>query len=152
MKDKDNTRLKDVILRGIEVYNRYRSPEAIAKFVAIKKDGFIIEFKGHFCQSCGVNEYFEDFVYELENISRDFRIKVYMIEPSGPQSFRVRYSFQKNSSIEDEALFKEFLLNNGLSFKEYLESNPCTKDMTMFHFRTWLYERKLSSKSKFSNQ
>ena len=53
--------LNDILLRTIEVYNRYRSPEATAKLVGIKKDGFIIEFKGAFCQSCGVNDYFEDF-------------------------------------------------------------------------------------------
>ena len=141
--------LNDLILRAIEVYNRYRSPEATAKLVGIKKDGFIIEFKGPFCQSCGVNDYFEDFIHALEGISGDFSVEVKATEPAGPQSFRVRYGFKDHFSVADvdeEALFREFLQEKGLSFKEYLASNTCTKDVIMFHFRTWLLERKPSSK------
>jgi hypothetical protein len=138
--------LNDLVLRAIEVYNRYRSPEATAKLVGIKKDGFIIEFKGPFCQSCGVNDYFEDFILELEDINGDFSVEVKATEPSGPQSFRVRYAVKDHSSVanvEEEALFREFLQERGLSFREYLASNACTKDVIMFHFRTWLFERKL---------
>ena len=137
--------LNDLILRAIEVYNKYRSPEATAKLVGIKKDGFIIDFKGSFCQSCGVNDYFEDFIHELEDISGAFSVEVKATEPSGPQSFRVRYGFKDQFSvanIDEEALFREFLREKGLSFKEYLASNACTKDVIMFHFRTWLFERK----------
>jgi hypothetical protein len=141
--------LNDVILRAIEVYNRYRSPEATAKLIGIKTDGFIIEFKGPFCQSCGVNHYFEDFIHELEDISGDVCVEVKATEPSGPQSFRVRYGFKDPFSVanvDEEAFFREFLQEKGLSFKEYLASNACTKDVIMFHFRTWLFERKPSSK------
>ena len=141
--------LNDVVLRAIEVYNRYRSPEATAKLVGIKKDGFIIDFKGPFCQSCGVNDYFEDFIHELEDISRDFSVEVKATEPADPQSFRVLYGFKDQFSVanvDEEALFREFLQEKGLSFKEYLASNACTKDVIMFHFRTWLFERKPRSK------
>jgi hypothetical protein len=137
--------LNDLVLRTIEVYNRYRSPEATAKLVGIKKDGFIIDFKGPFCQSCGVNDYFEDFIHELEDISRDFSVEVKATEPTGPQSFRVLYGFKDQFSVanvDEETLFREFLQEKGLSFKEYLASNACTKDVIMFHFRTWLLERK----------
>jgi hypothetical protein len=141
--------LNDSVLRAIEVYNRYRSPEATAKLVGIKKDGFIIEFKGPFCQSYGVNDYFEDFIHALENISGAFRVEVKATEPAGPQSFRVRYGVKDHFSVDnvdEETLFREFLKERGLSFSEYLASNACTKDVIMFHFRTWLFERKSSSK------
>ncbi len=137
--------LNDAVLRAIEVYNRHRSPEATAKLVGIKEDGFIIEFKGPFCQSCGVNDYFEDFIHELEDISGAFNVEVKATEQSGPQSFRVRYGFKDHFSfanVDEEALFREFLRDKGLAFKEYLASNACTKDVIMFHFRTWLSERK----------
>jgi len=135
--------LDDLVLRAIEVYNRYRSPEATAKLVGMEKDGFIIEFEGPFCQSCGVKDYFEDFIHELEDISRAFRVEVKETEPAGPQSFRVRYGVKDEfSEVDEEALFREFLRDKGLSFREYLASNPCTKDVIMFHFRTWLFERK----------
>ena len=141
--------LNDLVLRAIEVYNRYRSPEVTAKIVGIKKDGFIIEFKGPFCQSCGVNDYFEDFIHELEDISGAFSVEVKATEPAGPQSFRVRYSVKDRFSVanvNEEALFREFLKEKGLSFSEYLASNACTKDVIMFHFRTWLFERESSPK------
>jgi hypothetical protein len=135
--------LDDLVLRTIEVYNRYRSPEATAKLVGMEKDGFIIEFEGPFCQSCGVKDYFEDFIHELEDISRAFRVEVKETEPAGPQSFRVRYGVKDEfSEVDEESLFREFLRDKGLSFREYLASNPCTKDVIMFHFRTWLFERK----------
>jgi len=145
MKGRAGARLNDLVLRAIEVYNRYRSPEAIAKLVGVEKDGFIIEFEGPFCQSCGVNDYFEDFIHELEDISKSFRVEVKETESAGPQSFRVRYGVKDDFSvaeIDEEALFQEFLRDKGLSFREYLASNPCTKDVIMFHFRTWLFERK----------
>jgi hypothetical protein len=149
MNDAVDAHLNDLVLKAIEVYNRYRSPEATAKLVGIKKHGFIIEFKGPFCNSCGVNDYFEDFIHELEDISGAFRVEVKATEPAGPQSFRVRYGVKDRFSVADvdeEALFREFLQEKGLSFREYLASNACTKDVIMFHFRTWLFERKASHK------
>ena len=135
--------LNDLVLRAIEVYNRYRSPEATAKLVRMEKDGFIIEFEGPLCTSCGVRDYFEDFIHELEDISRAFRVEVKETEPAGPQSFRVRFGVKDEfSEVDEEALFREFLQERGLSFREYLTSNACTKDVIMFHFRTWLFERK----------
>ena len=149
MNDVVDAHLNDSVLKAIEVYNRYRSPEATAKLVGIQKDGFIIEFKGPFCQSCGVNDYFEDFIYELENIRGDFRVEVKATEPAGPQSFRVQYGVENRFSaanIEEDTLFQEFLRERGLSSREYLASNACTRDVIMFHFRTWLVERKPGTK------
>jgi len=112
MKDILDTHLNDLLSRAIKVYNRYRSPEATAKLIGMEKDGFIIEFEGAFCQSCGVNDYFEDFIHELEDISKSFRVEVKETESAGPQSFRVRYGVKDDFSVADvdeEALFREFL-------------------------------------------
>jgi hypothetical protein len=139
------TNLKDAVLRAIEVYNRYRSPEATAKLVALEKDGFILDFEGSFCISCGVRDYFEDFIYELETINKQFRVELAETKPTGSQSFRVQYRIRDNLSdeeVDENSFFREFLSYRGLTFKEYLASNPCTKDVIMFHFRTWLFERK----------
>jgi len=140
-----SSNLNELVLRAIEVYNRYRSPGATAKLVGIEKKGFVIEFKGAFCLSCGVRDYFEDFIYELEDLSRNFRVEIKETEQAGPQSFRVQYVVKGNFSgaeHDEKALFREFLQERGLSFREYLASNACTKDVIKFHFRTWLFERK----------
>jgi hypothetical protein len=149
MNDKSCSPLDELVLRAITVYNKYRSPEATAKLVESEKDGFTIEFNGPFCQSCGVTEYFEDFIFDLEDISRSLRAEIKAIEPTGPQSFRVQYAVMHDfsgGSIEEEELFREFLHIRGLSFEDYLASNTCTKDVIKFHFRTWLLERKPESK------
>ncbi|UCC59095.1 MAG: hypothetical protein JSW14_04160 [Candidatus Bathyarchaeum sp.] len=132
--------LNELVLRAIEVYNRYRSPEATAKLVEMEKDGFVIVFEGAFCRSCGVRDYFEDFIYELEDLNGNFRVEIKETEQAGPQSFRVKYVVNSDYS-DEEALFREFLQERCLFLKEYLESNACTKDVIKFHFRTWLFER-----------
>jgi hypothetical protein len=145
MKGVAGAHVDDLVLITIEVYNRYRSPEATAKLVGMEKDGFIIEFEGSFCLSCNVNDCFEDFIHELETMTKSLRVEVKEIEPAGPQSFRVRYGVKGEFSvvdIDEEFLFREFLQDKGLSVREYIEANACTKDVIMFHFRTWLFERK----------
>ena len=49
--------LSELLLKTVEVYNRYRSPEAAAKLLRLQEDGFIIAFQGSFCKSCGVQDY-----------------------------------------------------------------------------------------------
>jgi hypothetical protein len=133
------TNLNELVLHAIEVYNRYRSPEATAKLVGIGKVGFVIEFEGTFCLSCGVRDYFEDFIYELEDLTKNFKVKIKETEQVGPQSYRVKYVI--DSEADEEALFRMFLQERGIAYREYLESNACTKDVIKFHFRTWQFER-----------
>jgi hypothetical protein len=136
--------LRILVLKTIEVYNRYRCPEVKAKLVEMKNNGFVIDFEGTFCQSCGVKDYFDDFSAELEDISKTECFHVVESDPTGPQSFRVTYQLKdkQSSEADEEALFKDFLMERGITFNEYLEYNACTKDVILFQFRTWLYEKK----------
>ncbi len=145
MEELTGSRLEQSILKAIEEYNKYRSPEATAKLIEIQKHEFVVEFEGAFCSSCGVQDYIEDFIYELEDITKDFRVEIIKTEPTDTRHFQVHYIIKKdffNTHLNDESLFKEFLKERGMSFKEYLMSNACTKDVIMFHFRTWKSERK----------
>jgi len=64
------------------------------------------------------------------------------IKPAGQQIFRVNFKIiDKYFEFNEDSLFLEFLLERGLPLKEFLASDPCTKDMLLFHFRTWLFER-----------
>lgn len=144
MGDASSTNLKNAVLRTIEVYNKYRSPEATAKLVTIEKNGFEIDFDGSFCTSCGARDYFEDFIYELENVNKQYRVEVVKTESIALHSYRVQYRITDIYPVEvnKDLLFLEFLQERGLSFQEFISSNPCAKDVTMFHFRTWLFEKK----------
>lgn len=151
MSEIESDHLKNLVLRTIDIYNRYRSPETTAKLISVEKDGFIIDFEGSFCTSCGVRDYFEDFIYELETINKTFKVDLAETKSTGQQSFRVHYRIKDSfSEVDEDSFFREFLLERGLSFKEFLASNPCTKDMIMFHFRTWLYDRKQAPEKQFA--
>ncbi|MEM0027792.1 MAG: hypothetical protein QXT53_07975 [Ignisphaera sp.] len=54
--------------KAVEVYNRYRAPEAIASIVGIEGDYNIMRFSGHFCVTCGVIDWIEDYVYILRDM------------------------------------------------------------------------------------
>ena len=145
MDDQASSRLSESILKAVENYNKYRSPEATAKLVEVGKHGFILEFEGVFCSSCGVHDYFEDFIYELEAVNSVFRAEIKKTESVGLQRFRVHYIVNKDylsTEHDKDSLFNEFLKKRGFSFSDYLKSNACTKDVIQFHFRTWKSERK----------
>ena len=140
----ESDHLKDLILETIKVYNRYRSPEATATLVELGKDSIVIDFEGPFCQSCGGRDYFEDFIYELKTINKQPKIELEETERTGPESYRIQYKIINNlpSENEEDSFFKEFLAEQGLTFKEYMASNSCSRDVILFHYRTWLFERK----------
>lgn len=68
---------------AVEEFNRYRSPEAIAKIVELSEDQAKIKFSGPFCMSCGVEDYFDDLRIELEKNIGD-KIEIAKIE-GGPK-------------------------------------------------------------------
>jgi hypothetical protein len=154
MPESGSDHMRDLILRTIDIFNRYRDPEVTLTLVEIDKDGFTLDFEGSFCTSCGVRDHFEDFIYELKTINKNVKAELAATKPTGLESFRVKYRIKDNCSdntaqdVNEDTMFREFLLENGLSFEEYLASNSCTKDVLMFHFRTWLFEREKGNKNR----
>ncbi len=60
---------KDTIIKAITLYNKYRSPEAHAKLIGLEEEKIIVKFEGTFCETCGVNDWVEDFKYVLEDLN-----------------------------------------------------------------------------------
>ncbi len=50
----------DKIAECIDEFNKYRSPEANATLLAFDGKRITVQFKGHFCKSCGFYDYFDD--------------------------------------------------------------------------------------------
>lgn len=63
-----NSYLKELVLRAIKEYNKYRSPEVTAELLSMGRDTFEVRFTGPFCYSCGYYDYFEDLRLELEEL------------------------------------------------------------------------------------
>jgi superoxide reductase len=60
--------LENILNKKIEEYNKYRTPEVIARLRSIDTGNFKIEFSGHFCYTCGFYDYFDDFRFLLEEL------------------------------------------------------------------------------------
>jgi len=90
--------IKELILEAITNYNKYRSPEATAKLIALEKSKFRIEFSGSFCHTCGVDAYFEDLIYELTNLSNQISVEMTLIRQTDPESYEVDYGVSSTKS------------------------------------------------------
>jgi hypothetical protein len=93
--------LRSVLEKTVEEYNRYRSPEAVARIVRADDDGFTLEFSGPFCQSCGVHDYFEDMIFELERLS-SMRASLQEIQEIEEGVYQVRYLIDRQFHSGDE--------------------------------------------------
>lgn len=82
--------LRSALKKAVEKYNKYRSPEAVARVAHVGDDGFELEFTGPFCQSCGVQDYFEDMIYELRDVS-DVKADLVEVTEIEQGTYRVRY-------------------------------------------------------------
>jgi len=64
----ENIDIVKLLEKAVELYNRYRSPEAIASIVGIEGNFIVMKFTGHFCVTCGVIDWVEDYLYILKDM------------------------------------------------------------------------------------
>ena len=83
--------LEEFIRKAILLYNRYRSPEAVAKVVSVSSENVTLSFSGSFCYSCGVIDYVEDFIHELKMLTDKVELKVGKTRQTTPRSFEADY-------------------------------------------------------------
>lgn len=86
--------LKEFVDKAIEIYNQYRSPEAIAKLVKLDKDKLVLDISGPYCRSCGLSDWFEDFSIELSRIS-NHRAELAAFEAIDDEVYRVEYALKE---------------------------------------------------------
>ncbi len=81
--------VRETTIRAIERYNRYRAPEAVAELLEVSGTEVRILFRGTFCKTCGINDWVEDFKYELEDLGVEAEL-VDILEPVNPEEeFRI---------------------------------------------------------------
>jgi len=83
--------LEEFIRKAILLYNRYRSPEAVAKVVSVSPENVTLSFSGAFCYSCGVIDYVEDFIHELKMLTDKVELKIGKTRQTSPRSFEADY-------------------------------------------------------------
>ncbi len=62
----------DIIEDAIKEYNSVRAPESIAQLWGFNGNEFKVRFTGHFCYTCGFYDYFDDFLFILEDMEYKF--------------------------------------------------------------------------------
>ena len=83
--------LEELIRKTVTLYNRFRSPEAVAKIVIVTPENVTIAFTGSFCYSCGVIDYLEDFVHEFKMLTDKAELKIGKTREINPRSFEADY-------------------------------------------------------------
>ncbi len=83
-----NEDIINVIRKGIDIYNRYRGREAHSSLIDVKQDLVKVKFEGHFCRTCGVYDWIDDFRYILEDLGIDAYLEE-VIEPEEDEDWRI---------------------------------------------------------------
>lgn len=89
---------RELILLAIEEYNKYHSPEAIARLKEISGSSLKVEFYGPFCAGCEPGEWFEDLRIELWQ--RGVETVIDEVLEMGDEAFLVKYSMVGQGEIE----------------------------------------------------
>ncbi len=94
-----NKNIIEVVKKGIDMYNRYRGREAHSSLVSIESDVIRIRFEGHFCRTCGVYDWIDDFRYVLEDLGLETDLEE-VVEPNNDEDWRIGVFRIKNISID----------------------------------------------------
>ncbi len=60
-------KLREKIEKSIQLYNKYRSPEATAQLIELSDNEIKIKLSGTYCETCGLYDWIEDLKYILED-------------------------------------------------------------------------------------
>ncbi len=78
--------IEKLIELAVKRYNRYRGVESRAEVVRIAGDTVVVKFTGHFCETCGINDWVDDFRYVIEDLGGEAEL-VKIIEPESLEEF-----------------------------------------------------------------
>ncbi|MCF8885490.1 MAG: hypothetical protein QW655_03410 [Nitrososphaerota archaeon] len=92
---KDRFKLEEIIRKTIEEYNKYRGSVARARLIELGEDVVTIEISGTLCHTCGFIDYLEDFVYELERITDDYRAKLKNYKQIDDERIIIEYTVEE---------------------------------------------------------
>ena len=86
--------LEETVRKTVARYNRFRSPEAIAKLVSVSPGSVTIAFSGAFCSSCGVLGYVEGFIHDFGTLNSKVELKIDKTRQTGARSLEVDYKIK----------------------------------------------------------
>lgn len=75
--------MRNKIVSIVDRYNMHRKPEINAELICESNNEIKIKFSGSFCEGCGINDYFDDFVIEAEE---DLNLQIIYIKKEGKKN------------------------------------------------------------------
>lgn len=91
------SRVVKSVKRAVDQYNLYRSPEATARVLKIQGETAAVEFKGPFCESCGVYDWIEDLKYELEAMDHRLQATITKTQRRGSGTYIAFFSITEKT-------------------------------------------------------
>ena len=83
--------IEETVRKAVARYNRFRSPEAVAKLVRISPETITIAFSGTFCSSCSVLGYIEGFIHDFKTLNSKVELKIDKTRQTGTRGLEVDY-------------------------------------------------------------
>jgi len=71
-------KFEEIAKKGVQIYNRYRSPESRAELLGLEGRRIRVRFEGPFCRTCGIRDWVEDYAYFLEELGLRVRLVEYL--------------------------------------------------------------------------
>ena len=83
--------LEATVRKTVILYNRLKTPEAVAKIVRVSPETVTISFSGSFCLSCSVPNYVEDFARDFRALTDKAELVSGKTRETSPRSLEVDY-------------------------------------------------------------
>lgn len=93
--------MREKIVSAVEEFNEFKSPEATAVLNEISSDGrsFEVEFTGHFCYTCGLDDYFDDFLLLLEKRGLNYSV---VGKEEALEGYTVKFALGEGGSLAEK--------------------------------------------------
>lgn len=91
MLEDGNVDVREAVEKTLEEYNRYRRRVAEARLVKLEGDEVVLEVSGALCQTCGAQDYLEDFIYEMERVTDEYEAEMEGYRQIDEESYIVKY-------------------------------------------------------------
>ncbi|ABN69160.1 hypothetical protein Smar_0047 [Staphylothermus marinus F1] len=85
----NSNEVKKIVSKAIDLYNKFRAPEAKAVLLEINGDKVKILFEGSFCFTCGIRDWVEDMVYVFEDLGVEAELIEYLEPDNETENIRV---------------------------------------------------------------
>jgi hypothetical protein len=96
---------REAVEKAVEEFNRYHGVEARVEVVEWFEDGFVAEFRGSFCLTCGFYDYFDDLARLVKELGYEANaVKVEEFEGGALVEYRVLKGEERQRALPEKLI------------------------------------------------